>query len=658
MTQDNARTSDQPETQPTAPAEERNALPGEAHDDTAPGERRAAAVPASETVPTPPPAAPDATAPQAAPAPGADADAPCSMFNAACRVGPLALLLLLAAQAWSSFLGGNLYCPAEAQSVLLYRESAAQGLWLAPAAGTDFAQWPGFFWLLRGLDWCFAHLAPQLGHLLFPLASVLGALLALLAVWTLGRAAGLGRGAALVGGLVLFCAPVFAPISSFTGPQALALALTLLSLACLCPGWRRERAFLLLPLGFLFAGLAGLTGGPVHLLLPLLTSLLFILWRCTLRRARGLDGLLGFVLLLLLLGGWLGCLILWQPAEGYLRQLGRSLAVWPVPAQWWKAPVMAGLGLLPWLAVPVCVSWLRVLRCAPGDLAASRREHAGAAFLWIALASACGLSLFADSPLAAALCIAGLAAPLLGKALLRLPPLGARLFHCIAALCLLCAGALLTALYFEAGRNALRAVAQLPLTDAQQAALSDLTGLPVLGGLCIVAALAAARMGLARARSCMGNALLAYAGLAVLLAQPAALLLAPQLAGVPEAQVRHMEDIVALAPSAPNSTPQPADTTPTAQEPQSDSAAPALPASDAPDAGQPAQEQAPPLPAEALPAAPDTSEAPPASAPTGPAPSALPAGTSPAPTDAPADTAPAVPGNVPTPASDGGEANQ
>ncbi|MBO4300364.1 MAG: hypothetical protein J5861_02050 [Desulfovibrio sp.] len=465
------------------------------------------------------------------------------VFDMACSMGPLVLLLLLALQSWSSLMGMNLYCPAEAQNVLVFRDSVAQGLWLSPAARCD--QWPGFFWLLRGLDWCIAQAFPQLEYELFPFAAILGASLALIGVFVLGRAAGLPRDAALSGGLVLFCTPIFAPVSSFTGPQSLSMALTLFSLACLCHGWQKAHAFLLLPLGFVLAALAGLTGGPVPLVLILLTSVFFIVWRCTLRRGRALDGLLGFVFMLLVVGAWLIGVILWQPAPEYLQHLGNNLFVWPLSDFWWKSLAIAGLGLLPWLFVICCVSWWRVVRFAPWELMASRKENAGMAFLWIALALACALSPFSTTPLGAALYIAGIAAPLLGKALLGLPSFGVRLFHLFTALCLAMVGVLLLVAFFDEARHTFVEWFHIPMTDTLEAILSSLRALPVVGGLCLAASLIPLRMALARKRTSMGKALLIYACVAVFLAQPVGLLLSPQLAKSPEARVQYLEEICA-----------------------------------------------------------------------------------------------------------------
>ena len=607
MIQDNSRTSQEAESQTTdcgVPATDLQAAEGNskqllenAHAGTEPDKDGAPVAPSTQTPETP-----------------CDAG---QAFGGWGRAGGLVLLCLLLAQGWSSFLGWNVYCPNEVQQILQYKASLAQGLLLAPVANGDYAQWPGFYWFLRGLDWCLAQVAPQqASRVLFPLAAFLGALLALLAVLLLGRAARLGREGILAGGFVLFCAPLFVPVSSFTEPYGLALALTLFSLACLCRGWCQEHAFLLLPLGFVCAALAGLTGGPFHLLLPLLASLVFIFWRCTLRRGRCLDGLLGFVCMLLLVGGWLVALILWKPAASYLQSLGHALVLWPLPVLWWKPLALAALGLLPWLALVCCVSWWRVVRRAPWDLAASRKDRAGVAFLWISLALAGGLSLFAVNPLNAALCIAGLAAPLLGKALLRLSPLGNRMLHGIAALCLLCVGGLLCALYVAPGRELLASLLPLSLlTDAQQAALSDLTGLPLLAGFCVLAALVALRMAWVRPR--MGTALLIYACLVVLLTQPAAMLLAPQLARVPDARLLHLEEIQMPVP------PQPSDVV---------TPAPAVPDTVVPDAGKgsgaqgadvqdttPAPAQlTPDLPQAFAPSTPATSDVPGSELPSGP----------------------------------------
>lgn len=142
----------------------------------------------------------------------------------------------------------------------------------------------------------------------------------------------------------------------------------------------------------------------------------------------------------------------------------------------------AGFGLLP--AGVICgVSWARVLRTAPADLAASRKEKAGMAFLWMALVIACLLCIPAADMVGAAVCAGCLAALLLGKALLRLSPTGAKLFYIIAALLLLHASMALVAAGFGFSLDLLGKFLRITLSESQRAAVLGLKALPVLGGI-------------------------------------------------------------------------------------------------------------------------------------------------------------------------------
>lgn len=560
------------------------------------------------------------------------------IFDAASVVGPLALLLIMLAQAWPALMGHSLYCPREAAGILAFTQTAQNGMWLAPV-GDGLSQWPVFFWFLRGIEALLGKAAPQFAHLLFPLAAMAGTLLCLVAVWVLGRVAGLDRRAALAGGMLLLCAPIFAPLSTFTGPEALAAAVTLLSLACLCHGWQQPGTTITLPLGFALAALAGLTGGLFNLLLPVLTSLAFLLWRCGFRRAQKPDGLVGFVLMLGMVGCWLAVVMLWHQPEGYLKNLGAQLVTWPITkATWWKPLAFAALGLLPWLAVICGVSWARVLRTAPADLAASRKEKAGMAFLWIALVFACLLSIFAADMVGAAVCTACLAALLLGKALLRLPVAGAKLFYIIAALCLLHASMALVAAGFGYTLDWLGKFFHFTLTESQRTAVLGLKALPVLGGIGIVAAVLLARLVRRGAHGGTSGSLVMCAIIAVILAQPASLMLMPQLEKTPEAQVKSLSAILAPAPAVPApATPAPAPEAPAATPPEAPKLEPAAPAT-APESAPAAPVEKPaPVQEPAAVAQPAEAAAPQTTAPAAPAtPAEVPAA---APAPSPADAA-------------------
>ena len=451
------------------------------------------------------------------------------LFQRLAVVGPLALLVLLAVQLWPIFLTGGRFCPAEWPSVLAALTSLQDGQWLCPS-GPQGAQLPLLFWLMGGLH----HLLLLAGLpdlILFPVTSALCGALALLATWILSRATGNDRGSALAAGLMLLCSLLFPFFAHFMGPPPLATALTLLSLACLCRGWQSTSTSLLLPLGFVLAGLAGLTGGLAYVALPPLTSLVWLFWRLRLGRAQRLDAVLGFLFMLLVIAVWLLALIIFVEADTYLQSVVRQFWHWPLPlaGKWWL-PLAAGvLGMGPWIVLIPFVSWTRVLRQAPHAVAASRHDACGASFLWIALVLSAVLSLLApglsgSGPL---LCLLAI---LLGRALLRLSDLGSRIFYLVVALLFLHAGMALTACGFGVTLDWLVNFTSLKLTPEQQEVVLQLSGLPVLGILGILCAVTVTRL---VRRAWPGGALLVCTLLACLLAQPAHLLLSPQLGAQP-----------------------------------------------------------------------------------------------------------------------------
>ena len=553
-------------------------------------------IPAAEAAPLP--EAGQAPAPQAeAPAaPAAPAAAPVAVLEAGpaqkafavlAKMGPLALLLLLACQLWPTFLTGGLYCPPEMKLMDTVREALASGQWFAPLHNGD-AQLPVFVWMLAALD-LVARMVPQLSAFVWPAGAALGGLACLWGTWALSRAAGFGPQAALASGLILLSSLLFPQLAHFMGPQGLATGLCLLSMAFFCMGWKKEHAWISLPLAFLTSGLAALTGGLVFLILPLLTSLVHLFWTWRIRRAQRLDALAGFLLLLLLGTLWAAAIIFWVQAEGYAQAVsGKFISLpWPLPAFWWLAPALAVLGLLPWLFVVTGVNWGRVFATSWKTLRASRKENSGSSFLWIALFFSLPLSLLAI---------------LLGRALVRMGSLGSKFFYLVIALLFLHAGMLLAALHFPVALEWLRTSTSLAIPQQYEALLTSLDALPVLGGLCIVFAVLLARF---TRRAWPGGSLLVCTLFAILLAQPAHLWLAPQLAGHAELKLAAAQPLNAAAPAAPAAVEESA--APAAPEAAAETAAPETPAADA------ATPKAAPAPEAAAPAeaaqAPETPEA-------------------------------------------------
>lgn len=573
-------------------------------------------IPAAEAAPLPEEGQAPAPQAEAPAAPAAPAAAPVAVLEAGpaqkafavlAKMGPLALLLLLACQLWPTFLTGGLYCPPEMKLMDTVREALASGQWFAPLHNGD-AQLPVFVWMLAALD-LVARMVPQLSAFVWPAGAALGGLACLWGTWALSRAAGFGPQAALASGLILLSSLLFPQLAHFMGPQGLATGLCLLSMAFFCMGWKKEHAWISLPLAFLTSGLAALTGGLVFLILPLLTSLVHLFWTWRIRRAQRLDALAGFLLLLLLGTLWAAAIIFWVQAEGYAQAVsGKFISLpWPLPAFWWLAPALAVLGLLPWLFVVTGVNWGRVFATSWKTLRASRKENSGSSFLWIALFFSLPLSLL-GSGLAGATPALCLLAILLGRALVRMGSLGSKFFYLVIALLFLHAGMLLAALHFPVALEWLRTSTSLAIPQQYEALLTSLDALPVLGGLCIVFAVLLARF---TRRAWPGGSLLVCTLFAILLAQPAHLWLAPQLAGHAELKLAAAQPLNAAAPAAPAAVEESA--APAAPEAAAETAAPETPAADAaaaeaaqapetPEATAPAADAAAPAETQAAPA--------------------------------------------------------
>ena len=568
-------------------------------------------IPAAEAAPLPEEGQAPAPQAEAPAAPAAPAAAPVAVLEAGpaqkafavlAKMGPLALLLLLACQLWPTFLTGGLYCPPEMKLMDTVREALASGQWFAPLHNGD-AQLPVFVWMLAALD-LVARMVPQLSAFVWPAGAALGGLACLWGTWALSRAAGFGPQAALASGLILLSSLLFPQLAHFMGPQGLATGLCLLSMAFFCMGWKKEHAWISLPLAFLTSGLAALTGGLVFLILPLLTSLVHLFWTWRIRRAQRLDALAGFLLLLLLGTLWAAAIIFWVQAEGYAQAVsGKFISLpWPLPAFWWLAPALAVLGLLPWLFVVTGVNWGRVFATSWKTLRASRKENSGSSFLWIALFFSLPLSLL-GSGLASATPALCLLAILLGRALVRMGSLGSKFFYLVIALLFLHAGMLLAALHFPVALEWLHTSTSLTIPQQYEALLTSLDALPVLGGLCIVFAVLLARF---TRRAWPGGSLLVCTLFAILLAQPAHLWLAPQLAGHAELKLAAAQPLNAAAPAAPAAVEE--STAPAAPEAAAETAAPETPAAEAaqapetPEATAPATDAAAPAETQATPA--------------------------------------------------------
>ena len=137
---------------------------------------------------------------------------------------------------------------------------------------------PLYFWLLRALDAVTGMADPAV----FFLGAAVSGLLVLWAVLAWAKALRLPSDAGLMAGLALLATMFFAGLLHYSRMDLLFAALITASQAAFCVAFRpgdETRRGRFAALALLLAALATLTKGPLGLLFPLLTTLLFLAWR-------------------------------------------------------------------------------------------------------------------------------------------------------------------------------------------------------------------------------------------------------------------------------------------------------------------------------------------------------------------------------------------
>lgn len=621
----NAPQHNAPEADSQAPARNRPATMAPLHMSTMPSPDGTSAAAGANPAPT--------TAPAAPPVKAGPAE---HSFRLLSFFALFSLALILAVQQYTSIYIPSTFTMSELGFAGMYEHMLAANQWLVPPHLANMpAALPVYFWFMRLVD----AIPYADGNFLYPLVSALSAFVALAGVYTLGLTTGLGNKVAFAAGLILLSCLGFTPLGHYLSPDLLFAGTLAFSMACLYRGWINQLSYVWLALGFALAGISTLTGGLMGLVIPLLTSLGFVVWRGSFRRGHQLDAVFGFALLLVVILGWLGAIILLTGESTYLYTLTRQIfapflvPLWPPQDPWWLYGLRLPVALLPWVLVILFVPWGCVCATAWPSLKASRNEKSGSAWLWIALFTGClYVSATSIKPCLAFVPLLPFAALLLAKALLNLPEGRSRGFFLLLALGFAVVAVLLAALSLPFGLAAISPYIPAPIIKALESA----QGLPVMAGVCALGALVLWK---GTRRALPAGALLVTVLLATMLVQPASLMLSPSLMDVMGA---NQPEVTAPADTAPQ-TGNAAQDGPTAPE-----AAPqeAVPQEDGTKLTPPAESAAPTYKGTQADPAPIT-------APMAPASPAAPAeGTAPAPQEgAPApQQAPAVP--APSAASD------
>ena len=162
---------------------------------------------------------------------------------------------------------------------------------------------PVYFWFLSGLMPVFKAPVPAL----FMAGAAISGLFFLGATCALNRLVlRAGRETSLAAGLVLLSCFYFLGLTHYSRMDLLFATFITASQICLFLALERERAVGLCAAAFLLAGAATLTKGPLGLAFPLVTGVVYLLWRGRIKRLFQRDVGIGLALCLVLLGAWVG----------------------------------------------------------------------------------------------------------------------------------------------------------------------------------------------------------------------------------------------------------------------------------------------------------------------------------------------------------------
>lgn len=380
-------------------------------------------------------------------------------FNGLASVGPLILILFWLIQSMPTLMGRELHA----------LHNLGAGLFGVAASGLPSPElYPVYHWflsalsLIPGLDGLSlaayipgvqptAGLEQISGYpvLLLPIASALSALFLILLTWALARATGNDRRTAFASGLVLLTGFACMGLPRISGSDMLFTAILTLAGICLYRGWIKVSAPLWLVAGFALIALSTLSGGLLGLALPLLISLVFLIWRGTFRRAGARDGALAFGLLLVLLLAWGTFIAFSDGGRELLKALIENEYLSPILEAWklqgqdsWIIVALLAILWLPWTLLLLFLPWGRIGAFFKG-IVVNRKQRPGQGWLWcsVIVTLAVLALLGANMPVLLMPLLPPLAV-LTAQGVLSLSPRGSRGFFLLLAVLLIALGLL------------------------------------------------------------------------------------------------------------------------------------------------------------------------------------------------------------------------
>lgn len=370
----------------------------------------------------------------------------------------LSLLPCLTLLAFAALQGGialffrDLWPLQETQTAAVVKDTLAASNWLTPMLdGKPYSgAMPLYFWFTSAVA-----LIPDVA-LTFAVkaATVISSMLFVLSTYLFSRAAGISKKTSLTSGLLVMAAFLPAITMQINGLETLFAALVTFAHAAFVMGWKRQRSFFWLLIGFVCAAAATLTGGFPGLFLPLFSIIFISCWRKRPTRFGEWDVAGGFGIYLSIVLSWFAYVYFAVQPE-YLLNLVPNILAAPFEGAlqhlpyWWHMLAMLPFLLLPWLIVILLLPWTKLFSITlyKNILATRNPEFIGIAYLWLSAVLTCALYCVLDymTPVWLLVLLPQLAI-LAARAISNFSPLRSKIFYRLLAVLFLGAGTGLIAL--------------------------------------------------------------------------------------------------------------------------------------------------------------------------------------------------------------------
>lgn len=265
-------------------------------------------------------------------------------------------------------------------------------------------------------------------------ASILFAVFFVASTWILARGLGYSKKVAFTAGLLTLSMFFLASFTNYTRMDLLFAGFLNLSYVCFYRAWQKKSAPIWLLFAFLFLLFASLTSTFIVFLFPFIASLLFCLWTAKYRRLNSRDGIIGFLISILIIFAWFAYLYFQGNAdyislllEEQLIQNYTPLSAFKTEPYWYY---FAGLpfALFPWVFIILFASWGQWLKNSPQAFKNRKASNASAWLLLLLLTHLVIFSLLKDKSFSNLVTVIPFFAILFAKSILGFSPLRSKIF--------------------------------------------------------------------------------------------------------------------------------------------------------------------------------------------------------------------------------------